>query len=159
MTVEQRLYAVKTDKKWQWLGKLYPAVFTRDRQVLFLSMDKLLSRNTTIVEPSYMFYNSDIVKNAAIFIDEFDATKDTILKKIIDNGLHDKVDYIELFKDIYAALHTDDFPTVLTTPSRERRMGRIVINLYRLLWMIFERKLIIFIRPIHCSLNIELLKK
>ena len=123
VTVEQRLYAVKTDKKWQWLGKLYPAVFTRDRQVLFLSMDKLLSRNTTIVEPSYMFYNSDIVKNAVIFIDEFDATKDTILKKIIDNGLHDKVDYIELFKDIYAALHTDDFPTVLTTPSRERRMG------------------------------------
>ena len=47
-----------------------------------------------------MFYNSDIVKNAVIFIDEFDATKDTILKKIIDNGLHDKVDYIELFKDI-----------------------------------------------------------
>lgn len=43
VTVEQRLYAVKTDKKWQWLGKLYPAVFTRDRQVLFLSMDKLLS--------------------------------------------------------------------------------------------------------------------
>lgn len=35
VTVEQRLYAVKTDKKWQWLGKLYPAVFTRDRQVLF----------------------------------------------------------------------------------------------------------------------------
>lgn len=63
VTVEQRLYAVKTDKKWQWLGKLYPAVFTRDRQVLFLSMDKLLSRNTTIVEPSYMFYNSDIVKS------------------------------------------------------------------------------------------------
>lgn len=122
VTVEQRLYAVKTDKKWQWLGKLYPAVFTRDRQVLFLSMDKLLSRNTTIVEPSYMFYNSDIVKNAVIFIDEFDATKDTILKKIIDNGLHDKVDYIELFKDIYAALHTDDFPTVLTTPSRERML-------------------------------------
>ena len=66
---------------------------------------------------------ADIVKNAVIFIDEFDATKDTILKKIIDNGLHDKVDYIELLKDIYAALHTYDFPTVLTTPSRERRMG------------------------------------
>lgn len=130
VTVEQRLYAVKTDKKWQWLGKLYPAVFTRDRQVLFLSMDKLLSRNTTIVEPSYMFYNSDIVKNAVIFIDEFDATKDTILKKIIDNGLHDKVDYIELFKDIYAALHTDDFPTVLTTPSRERMLmcGKVTHN-------------------------------
>lgn len=123
LTVERRLYAIKTEKKWQWLGVLYPAVFTRDRQVLFLSMDKFLSRNTTIVEPSYMFYNSDVIKNAVIFIDEFDATKDTILKKIIDNGLHDKVDYIELFKDIHAALHTDEFPADLTTPSQKRLNG------------------------------------
>ncbi len=122
-TVDLRLYAIKTDKKWKWLGTLYPAVFTRERQVLFLSVDKLLSRNTTIVEPSYMFYNSDIIKDAVLFIDEFDATKNTVLKKIIENGLHDKVDYIELFKDIYAALHTDDFPAVLTTPSQERMMG------------------------------------
>ena len=84
VTVEQRLYAVKTDKKWQWLGKLYPAVFTRDRQVLFLSMDKLLSRNTTIVEPSYMFYNSDIVKNAVIFIDDFKAALPQPLVHIIE---------------------------------------------------------------------------
>ena len=68
--------------------------------------------------------NSDIIKNAVIFIDEFDATKDTILKRIIENGLHDKVDYIELFKDIYAALHTDEFPAVLTVPSKERQDGK-----------------------------------
>lgn len=123
-TVEQRIYAVKTDKNWQWLGKLYPAIFTKDRQVLLMSMDKFLGRNTTIVEPSYMFYNSNLIKNAVIFIDEFDATKDTILKKIIDNGLQDKVDYIELFKDIYAALHTDEFPTILTVPSKERLAGK-----------------------------------
>lgn len=123
-TVEKRIYAIKKDKNWQWLGKLYPAVFTKDRQVLLMSMDKLLSRNTTIVEPSYMFCNSDIIKNAVIFIDEFDATKDTILKRIIENGLHDKVDYIELFKDIYAALHTDEFPAVLTVPSKERQDGK-----------------------------------
>lgn len=121
--VEEKIYAIKTDKKWQWVSKLYPAVFTRDRQVLFMSMDKFLSRNTTIVEPSYMFYNSDIIKNAVIFIDEFDATKDTLLKKIIDNGLHDKVNYIELFKDIHASLETDDFPVYLTTPSKQRMNG------------------------------------
>ena len=123
-TVEKKLLAIRTEKEWQWVGKLYPAVFTRDRQVLFMSMDKFLSRNTTIVEPSYMFYNSDVIKNAVIFIDEFDATKDTILKKIIDNGLHDRVNYIELFKDIYSALHMDSFPTLLTTPSRERQGGK-----------------------------------
>ncbi len=123
-TVESRILAIKTDKRWQWVGKLYPAVFTKDRQILFMSMDKFMSRNTTIVEPSYMFYNSDIIKNAVIFIDEFDATKDTILKRIIENGLRDRVDYIELFKDIYAALHTDSFPVALTTPSNERMKGK-----------------------------------
>lgn len=122
-TVEQRIYAIKTEKKWQWLGKIYPAVFTKDRQVIFMSMDKLMSRNSTIVEPSYMFYNSDVIKNAVLFIDEFDATKDTILKKIIENGLRDKVNFIELFKDIYSALHTDDFPAVLTIPSQMRASG------------------------------------
>ena len=122
-TVEKKLYAIKTEKDWQWLGILYPAVFTKDRQVLLMSMDKFLSRNTTIVEPSYMFYNSDVIKEAIIFIDEFDATKDTILKNIIQNGLRDKVDFIELFKDIHAALHMDTFPTDLTTPSMARRSG------------------------------------
>lgn len=123
-TVAKRILAIKSKKRWQWVAKLYPAVFTREKQVIFMSMDKLLSRNTTIVEPSYMFYNSDVIKDAVLFIDEFDATKDTILKKIIDNGLRDKVDYVELFKDIYSALHMDEFPTVLTTPSEERQNGK-----------------------------------
>ncbi len=123
-TVEKKLMAIKTNSKWQWIGKLYPAVFTKDRQILFMSMDKFLSRNTTIVEPSYMFYNSDVIKNAVIFIDEFDATKDTILKNIIENGLRDRVNYVELFKDIYSALQTDSFPRLLTTPSKERQEGK-----------------------------------
>lgn len=120
-TVNERIYAIKTNKKWQWLGKLYPAVFTRDKQIIFMSMDKFLARNATIVEPSYMFYNTDIIDNATIFIDEFDATKETLLKNIIQNGLRDKIDYIELFKDIYSALHTNEFPAALTTPSKQRK--------------------------------------
>ena len=123
-TVEKKIMAIKTNSRWQWIGKLYPAVFTKDRQILFMSMDKFLSRNTTIVEPSYMFYNSDVIKNAVIFIDEFDATKDTILKNIIENGLRDRVNYVELFKDIYSALQTDAFPRILTTPSKERLEGK-----------------------------------
>lgn len=122
-TVEEKIMAIKTNKRWQWLGKLYPAVFTKERQVLFMSMDKFLSRNTTIVEPSYVFYNSDIIKEAVIFIDEFDATKETMLQNIINNGLRDKINYVELFKDIYSALHTDDFPIELTTPSKLRQEG------------------------------------
>lgn len=123
-TVDERIDAIKTNKRWQWLGKLYPAVFTRDKQIIFMSMDKFLARNATIVEPSYLFYNSDIIDEAVIFIDEFDATKETVLKNIIQNGLRDKVDSIELFKEIFAALHTNEFPTVLTTPSKQQKKSK-----------------------------------
>ncbi len=123
-TVDERLYAIKTSKRWQWLGKLYPAVFTRDKQIIFMSMDKFLTRNATIIEPSYLFYNSDIIDNAVIFIDEFDATKETVLNNIIQNGLRDKIDYIELFKNIHSALHTNVFPTILTTSSKQRKKGK-----------------------------------
>lgn len=122
--VNERLLAIKTEKKWQWLGALYPAVFTRDKQIIFMSMDKFLSRNATIVEPSYMFYNTNIIDNANIFIDEFDATKETLLKNIIQNGLRDKIDYVDLFKEIYSALHTNVFPAALTTASRQRMKGK-----------------------------------
>ena len=118
-TVKDRIYAIKTDEKWQWLGELYPAVFTSDKQIIFMSMDKFLVRNATIVEPSYMFYNSKIIDNAVIFIDEFDATKETILRNIITNGLSEKIDYIELFNDIYSVLHTIEFPKAMTSPSKE----------------------------------------
>lgn len=123
-TVNDRIYAIKTKEEWKWLGSLYPAVFTRDKQIIFMSMDKFLTRNATIVEPSYLFYNSDIINNAVIFIDEFDATKETMLKNIIQNGLRDKFDYVELFKDIYSALYTNKFPAALTTPSKSRLEGK-----------------------------------
>lgn len=118
-TVKDKIYAIKTDEKWQWLGELYPAVFTSDKQIIFMSMDKFLARNATIVEPSYMFYNSKIIDNAIIFIDEFDATKETILRNIIANGLREKIDYIELFNDIYSVLHTIEFPKAMTAPSKK----------------------------------------
>ena len=120
-SIKQRIYAVKTDKAWQWIGVLYPTVFTQERQVFFLSMDKFLAKNTTIVEPSYQFYNHKIIDNAVVFIDEFDSTKETMLKNIIQNGLRDKIDYIELFRSIYSAMETNAFPTILTTPSEQRK--------------------------------------
>ena len=93
-------------------------------------MDKFLARNATIVEPSYMFYNSKIIDNAVIFIDEFDATKETILRNIISNGLREKIDYIELFNDIYSVLHTIEFPKAMTAPS-QKWTERQVANNYK----------------------------
>lgn len=121
--VQDRKNAIKMDKDWQWVEKLYPSVFMKDKQIIFMSVDKFLSQNSTIVEPSCMLYNSDIIKDAVIFIDEFDSAKETILKNIIQNGLRERVDYIELFKNIYASLHTHSLPSVLTTPSKKRQEG------------------------------------
>ncbi len=119
-TTKDRIYAIKTQKEWQWVAKLYPQVFISERQIIFMSMDKFLSQNSTLVEPSSMLYNSKLINNSIVFIDEFDATKETILNNIIQNGLKDRVDYLELFQDIYAALNTHRFPTKLTTPSQKR---------------------------------------
>lgn len=120
-TSTERLNAIKKNPQWQWLGKLYPAVFTKERQIIFMSMDKFLSQNSTIIEPSCMVYNSPIIKNALVFIDEFDATKDTILNNIIQSGLRDKIDYLDLFREIYAALQTSKFPSRLTVASQQRQ--------------------------------------
>ena len=120
-TVKQRLEAIKVDDAWKWVAKLYPAVFTKEKQIIFMSMDKFLVQNSTIVEPPYLLYNSSAIDGAVIFIDEFDATKETMLKNIIANGLHSKIDYVELFKDIHAALQTHDFPADLTRPSEQRK--------------------------------------
>lgn len=86
--LQDRKNAIKTDKDWQWVEKLYPSVFMKDKRIIFMSVDKFLSQNSTIVEPSCMLYNSDLIKDSVIFIDEFDASKDTILKNIIQNGFH-----------------------------------------------------------------------
>lgn len=119
--LQDRKNAIKMDKDWQWVEKLYPSVFMKDKRIIFMSVDKFLSQNSTIVEPSCMLYNSDLIKDSVIFIDEFDASKDTILKNIIQNGLRERVDYIELFKSIYASLHTHRLPSVLTTSSKKRQ--------------------------------------
>lgn len=112
---QKRLEAVEKNKKWQWIGKLYPSVFTNKCQIFFLSVDKFLHGNSTIIEPQYTFLNHVILENAIIFIDEFDATKETVLKNIIKNNFKNKIDYINLFSSIHSALTEHIFPSILTT--------------------------------------------
>ena len=95
-TKKERLNLIKNDKNYQWIGELYPAVFTDEKTVFFLSMDKFWGKNSTIIEDSYYFCQKFIDK-ALIFIDEFDATKEVVLKQIIASGLKYKVDIVDLF--------------------------------------------------------------
>lgn len=82
-----------------------------------MTIDKFVSGNTTIIEPTYSFYNHSIIEKSIIFIDEFDATKERILNKIIKKGLNQPVNYQQLFSQIYSAINTKSFPTELTTDS------------------------------------------
>ncbi|MEH2376097.1 DEAD/DEAH box helicase family protein [Nostoc sp.] len=93
-TKKDRLSAIKNDQKYQWIGKLYPAVFTDEKTVFFLSIDKFIAKNTTLVENSY-YFNERFIDKALIFIDEFDTTKEAVLNNIIKSGLQHRVDLLD----------------------------------------------------------------
>lgn len=117
-TPKEKLKQIANNSDYQWIGELYPAVYTREKRIFFMSMDKFFLGNTTIIEPTYSFYNHDITKNAIIFIDEFDATKDRLLHQIIARGLDNHIDYLGLFHRVDSSLKTRDFPTELTAVSK-----------------------------------------
>lgn len=86
-TKTQRKKAIRTDAKYKWIGKLYPAVFTDDYKIILMSVSKFMKRNSILIDSSYEFLNSDLIENAVIVIDEFDATKDTIQSELIEKSL------------------------------------------------------------------------
>ena len=118
---DKKLRAVKTESKWQWVGELYPSVFTQDYSVYFLTIDKFLLEHSTIVEHPYFFYNHKSFKNSFVFVDEFDATKETMLKNIIERNVKNGINYIDLFKKIHSGLFTREVPKKLITPSESRK--------------------------------------
>lgn len=88
-----RLAAIHTDSQWQWVGKLYPAVFTDERQILLMTVRKFMERNSCLVEPSYEFLKSPLVEDAIIFMDEFDATKADMQSAIKEKALRYEGEY------------------------------------------------------------------
>ena len=125
---------LKSDPEGKWVGKLYPSIFLCEKQIVMLSVKKFLLQNDDFVSPSTALYSSDMMRGAIVFIDEFDATKDTVLDTIIENSLKDKVDFIGIFKDIYAGLtHTQLQRTLLESSQKrlesqyaEKRPGDLV---------------------------------
>lgn len=116
-TKKDRLLAIKNNQEYQWMGKLYPTVFTDERTVLFLSIDKFVAKNTTLIEPSYYCYQR-LANKSLIFIDEFDTTKESVLKNIINSGLRHRVDLLDLFLDIHNHLMQNECPEGLLKSSQ-----------------------------------------
>lgn len=123
MTEKRKLQLVKNN--FPWLVQLYPAVLSAEKRVFFMSVDKFFLKNSTLIRPSYYFWEDDITKDALIFIDEFDATKKNILAKIIDNGFSKRLDLIGLFTQVYSAFSTLEVPDiVLKMSEKQLRSGQ-----------------------------------
>lgn len=105
----QRKNAIRTDVKYKWIGELYPAVFTDEYKILLMSVSKFMKKNSILIDMSYEFLKSDLIKNAVIIIDEFDATKDTIQSELIEKSLAMQEDYIQLFRQICRTVNLNDF--------------------------------------------------
>lgn len=122
-TKKERIKVIQKNKEYQWIGRLYPAVFTDEKTVIFLSVDKFIRKNTTFVEPSYYFHEK-LSEKAVIFIDEFDSTKENILRHIIETGIRHKVSLLDLFLNIQNHLMQHEFPEWLLREASNREEVR-----------------------------------
>ena len=100
-----------------WIKILYPAVLTDKAKIIFMTVDKFLAMNSTIIRPSYTIIGDDIINDSIIFIDEFDSAKENMLNSIIQNAINSKVALLDLFHAIYAGLTVCDFTKKLMMPS------------------------------------------
>ena len=129
---ESILQKIKSDKTWRWVGKLYPMVYTSERQVFFLSIDKFMLPYDTLVDTSGKLIDSVWFKGAYVFVDEFDATKETILKRIIGDK-NKTINLISLAKKITQGLKYTEFPAIYTdTKKNANIIKRNTINFNQL---------------------------
>lgn len=80
-------------------------MFWADYKVLFLSVKKLMARNVTIVEPSFECLSDAMLRGAVLCLDEFDASRETVLASLIDKALELRADYLQLFLQVYKGIH------------------------------------------------------
>lgn len=100
----QRRQAIRTQKKYQWIGSFYPAVFWQDYKVLFLTVKKLMSQNISIAEPAFDYLPDRRLKDSIVCIDEFDASRKAILDSLIEESLRMQADYLQLFMQVYKGI-------------------------------------------------------
>lgn len=120
-TISQKKDLLENDENYKWITKLYPTTQTYKKKIFIMSLDKFLYRYSTIIEPPFNLFESDLLKNGIVFMDEFDGTKDVILNKIIKDGLNNQFGIIELFREIYVGLFNPKFTKLLTEESKYNR--------------------------------------
>lgn len=110
----ERLERIKNDKQYQWIGQLYPVVFIKEKKIILMTISKFLSKNISLVDKSITFFDSDISKNAVIFMDEFDSTKEFVRNHIIQNSFKSNDDYLDVFRQIASNMDLTNFDRYVT---------------------------------------------
>lgn len=123
-TIEEKKIVLKYDKNYCWISKIYPTVFTDEYKIIFLSINKLLTRNDTLIKPSYPFISAEVMQNAIFFIDEFDATKETIKEAIIQEAIDSQNDYLDIVKELHGKLHDYKPATAFYRPYAEYALNK-----------------------------------
>lgn len=118
-TKEERIALLKSNKNFQWVSRVYPSTLSSEKKIFFLSVDKFLVKNSPIVQKSYYFFDKDFLKNALIFIDEFDASKEVILRNIIETQLKKRIDIIGMFEQIYSSFNSLTIPEIYYKNSKQ----------------------------------------
>ncbi len=121
---EARYQAIEYNSRYQWIGKLYPAVFTRRAKVLFLTVRKLMGKNDPIAELSYKFLSERMLNGSVLCLDEFDASKKDISQALIEDAEKLSSDYLDLFLQIHSRFQSHQFNQLLTQTHLELDASR-----------------------------------
>lgn len=106
-------------KKYEWFSKLYPSSIMERYKVIFLSTAKFVNAIDSFYRMPYYFYEDDIINNTIVFIDEFDASKETLLNNIIEQDIKIQVDLVKLFLNIYYSINNIKLPKKILKVSEK----------------------------------------
>lgn len=93
-----------------WFRKLYPSSIMEKYKVVFLTTAKFFNPIDTFHRMPFFLADDGLLSDSVVFIDEFDATKDTVLSNIIQQDLKVQIDLVKLFLNIYYSIDNLSLP-------------------------------------------------
>ena len=87
-----------------WLRDLYPEVDVYEKKVILLSSSKFIYPFDPIIAQSGSFYESDLLKDSVIFMDEFDSIKLDWLNNLVNRDNRRRIDLVNLYTRIHRGL-------------------------------------------------------
>ncbi len=102
-------------KKWSWLAILYPVLLLPEKRLVFVNMSKFLSLYISLIGDGKLLYESKYMQNndaykTVLFIDEFDATKNTILIFLRNQAMNNNLDVLKAVRHIVMYLTNKTLP-------------------------------------------------